>query len=223
MSQKQVYLPFSHPLKLSSEEMLVRSRSFLQFVESRRTVREYSSAEVDLEVMKNCIKAASTAPSGAHKQPWHFAVVSDAEIKTKIREGAESEEHEFYTHRAPPEWLEALRPFGTDENKPFLEVAPYLIAIFSKSYDLSPEGERIKNYYVQESVGIATGILITALHHCGLSTLTHTPSPMKFLNELLGRPKNEKPYILLIVGFPADDARVPVLERKALSQVATFV
>jgi nitroreductase len=156
-------------------------------------------------------------------QPWHFVVISDAEVKSTIREAAEREEREFYTQRAPPEWLEALAPLGTDEHKPFLETAPYLVAIFAESYSVRPDGKKVKNYYVTESVGIATGILITALHRAGLATLTHTPSPMRFLNDILGRPENERPFLLLVVGHPADDATVPDLRKKELKEISSFV
>jgi nitroreductase len=167
--------------------------------------------------------AAGTAPSGANRQPWHFVVVSDPEIKRKIREAAEKEEEAFYTGRAPDDWLEALQPLGTDAHKPFLETAPYLIVIFAQSYELAADGSKIKNYYVQESVGIATGLLITAIHHAGLVSLTHTPSPMGFLNKILGRPDNERPYLILVVGYPAENATVPDISKKSLEEIATFV
>jgi nitroreductase len=167
--------------------------------------------------------AAGTAPSGANLQPWHFVVVSDSAIKHRIRVEAEKEEHEFYTSRAPQEWLDALAPLGTDENKPFLETAPYLIVIFAQSYGVLADGRRVKNYYVQESVGIATGMLITAIHNAGLVSLTHTPSPMGFLNEILGRPANEKPFLILVVGYPAEDAVVPDIGKKSLEEIATFL
>lgn len=202
--------------------MMSRAASFRALLEGRRTIREFSSQPVDRSVIEECIMAAGTAPSGAHKQPWHFAVVSDPAIKKAIRKAAEEEEEAFYGGRAPEEWLEALRPFGTDQHKPFLETAPYLIAIFARNYDLGDDGSRTKNYYVQESVGIATGMLITALHHSGLSTLTHTPSPMNFLNEVLERPSNERAVILLVVGHAAADARVPDLARKSLEDIASF-
>jgi iodotyrosine deiodinase len=169
------------------------------------------------------LKAAGTAPSGANLQPWHFVVVSKPEIKKKIRIAAEEEEKEFYTNRAPKEWLEALTPLGTDESKPFLETAPYLIAIFYKSYDILPDGKQIKQYYSIESTGIATGFLITAIHNAGLFSLTHTPSPMNFLNEILGRPKNERPFLLLVVGYPAEDAKVPDIKKKSLQEIASFI
>ena len=176
-----------------------------------------------MEVIKNCILSAGTAPSGANMQPWHFVVVSDIETKKKIRIGAEQEEHEFYTKRAPKEWLEALAPLGTDEHKSFLETAPYLIVIFSKSYDLLPDGRKVKQYYSQESTGIACGMLITAIHNAGLVSLTHTPSPMGFLNEILKRPINEKPFLILVAGYPAEDVKVPEIRKKSLEEIVTFI
>ena len=205
------------------DEMRRRAAEFYAEVDRRRTVREFSDRPVPREIIENALKAASTAPSGANLQPWHFAVVSGAETKRQIREAAEVEEREFYEHRASQEWLEALAPLGTDSNKPFLETAPYLIAIFLQKFGTLPDGRKVKHYYPTESTGIATGILITALHHAGLATLTHTPSPMKFLNEILGRPKNERPFLLLVTGYPADDAEVPDIERKPLEAFASFV
>ncbi|MGI9625379.1 MAG: nitroreductase family protein [Longimicrobiales bacterium] len=203
--------------------MAERADQFLAEVRRRRTVRDFSDRAVPKEIIEACLLAAGTAPNGANRQPWHFAVVSDPEIKSKIRVAAEDEERAFYRERAPADWLEALAPLGTDENKPFLETAPYLIAIFGQSYQLSEAGEKQKNYYVTESVGIATGILITALHDAGLVTLTHTPSPMGFLNELLGRPKNERPFLLLVVGYPAAGAQVPDITKKPLDEIASFL
>jgi iodotyrosine deiodinase len=204
------------------EEMQRRSLEFLTEIRRRRTVREFSDQPVPRSIIENCLLAAGTAPNGANQQPWHFVVVSDPAMKQRIRAAAEVEEHEFYHERAPEEWLEALKPFGTNEYKPYLETAPYLIAIFAQSYAVDASGERIKHYYVNESVGIATGFLITALHHSGLATLTHTPSPMNFLNEVLGRPNNERPFLLLVAGYPAEDARVPVITKKPLDEIATF-
>jgi len=174
-------------------------------------------------VIENCIRTAGTAPSGANLQPWHFVVVSDSKIKKRIRFAAEKEEKEFYTNRAPKEWLDALAPLGTNEQKPFLEKAPHLIAIFAKSYDILPDGRKVKQYYSQESTGIACGILITAIHNAGLVSLTHTPSPMNFLNEILGRPNNERPFLLLVVGYPAKDAKVPDIQKKILEEIASFI
>ncbi|MEX0945290.1 MAG: nitroreductase family protein [Balneolaceae bacterium] len=205
------------------EEMKKRSAEFLQLMKRRRTIRDFSEKDVPREIIENCLQTAGTAPNGANMQPWHFVVVSDPEVKRKIREGAEKEEYDFYHKRAPEEWLEALRPFGTDDKKPFLEKAPYLIAIFSKSYGLDNEGFKRKHYYVKESVGIATGMLITALHNAGLVTLTHTPSPMGFLNEILNRPQNEKPFLLLVVGYPENGAKVPAINKKSLKEIASFI
>lgn len=204
-------------------EMARRASEFYEDVRRRRTVRHYSDRPVSRAVIEHCLRAAGTAPSGANRQPWHFVVVAGPDVKRRIREAAEYEEREFYRHRAPGDWLEALAPLGTDENKPFLEAAPYLIAVFAERYGLAPEGKRVQNYYVTESVGLATGLLITALHHAGLATLTHTPSPMGFLNQVLGRPANERPFLLLVVGYPAEDAVVPDISRKPLQEFATFV
>ena len=204
-------------------EMRQRAAAFREQMRRRRTVRDFSTQAVDPEVIEDCLLAAGGAPSGANLQPWHFVVVSDPAMKKQIREGAEKEEREFYHGRAPQEWLDALAPLGTDDQKPFLETAPYLIAIFAQSYGVLPDGRKVKNYYVQESVGIATGMLITAIHHAGLVSLTHTPSPMGFLNTILNRPPNEKPYLLLVVGYPAEGALVPDIGKKALEEIATFL
>lgn len=204
------------------EEMRQRARSFYEDMKRRRTVRDFSSREVPIEVIKDCIQAAGRAPNGANKQPWHFAVVSDPELKKEIREAAEKEEQEFYERRATDEWLDALAPLGTDAEKPFLEEAPYLIAIFSESYGISEEGEKETHYYVKESVGIATGMLITAIHKAGLASLTHTPSPMGFLNEILDRPENERPFLLLVVGYPKENVKVPDISKKSLDEIASF-
>ena len=204
-------------------ELRERSRAFRDEVRARRTVRQFSDRPVSRAVIEDCLVAAGSAPSGANLQPWHFVVVGDPAVKHRIRIGAEQEEREFYESRAPQEWLDALAPLGTDAHKPFLEIAPYLIAIFAQSYGVLPDGRKVKNYYVQESVGIATGILITALHHAGLASLTHTPSPMGFLNDILGRPANERPFLLLVVGHPAAAAAVPDIGKKPLEEIATFV
>jgi nitroreductase len=217
------FTPLTGYVDYSSEEMAARAAAFYADIRRRRTVRDYSDRPVPREVIEQCLLAAGRAPSGANLQPWHFAVVSNPAVKRQIREAAEAEEREFYSGRAPQEWLDALAPLGTDEHKPFLETAPYLIAIFAQSYGLLPDGRKVKNYYVQESVGIATGFLIAALHNAGLATLTHTPSPMGFLNEVLGRPPNERPFLLLVVGHPAEDAQVPIINKKPLSEIATFV
>lgn len=182
----------------------------------------FSDKEVPLEVMENIIMAASTAPSGAHKQPWSFCLISDPQLKARIREGAEAEEYENYHGRMSEEWLADLQPFATDWHKPFLEIAPYLIVLFKKAYDLDEKGQKHKNYYVNESVGIAAGFLLAAIHHAGLVALTHTPSPMNFLGDILERPSNERPFLLIPVGYPADDAEVPVLERKSQEEVLFY-
>jgi iodotyrosine deiodinase len=214
--------PYSTYTEYPPQEMLERAQDFLSMAQRRRTVRQFSSRPVPKAVIETCLLAAGTAPNGANLQPWHFAVVGDPELKRQIREGAEKEEQEFYTRRATQEWLDALAPFGTDASKPYLEIAPYLIAIFAKSYGVLPDGRKVKNYYVNESVGIATGLLITSLHYSGLATLTHTPSPMGFLNRILGRPENERPFLLLVVGYPADEAQVPKIVKKPLDEIATF-
>ena len=184
--------------------------------------RHFSDREVPRAVIESCLRAAGTAPSGAHRQPWHFVAVRNPEIKRSIRKAAEREEREFYGGRAPEDWLDALAPFGTDEFKPFLETAPWLLVIFAQLHGVEGDGTKVKHYYVNESVGIATGLLITALHEAGLATLTHTPSPMRFLNEILERPKNERPFLILVVGHPAEDTRVPDLTRKPLKDISTF-
>ncbi len=213
-------VPLATFTRREEEEMVRCARAFRDEMRRRRTVREYSGDPVPAEVIDACIEAAGTAPNGANRQPWHFVVVRDPEVKRRIRAEAEKEERDFYAHRAPAAWLEALAHLGTDERKPFLETAPALIAIFAESYEMRGE-EKLKNYYVTESVGIATGILITALHHAGLATLTHTPSPMGFLNKVLDRPANERPFLLLVVGYPADDALVPDITKKPLDRIAS--
>jgi nitroreductase len=205
------------------DEMRRRLQEFYDEVSLRRTVREFSDRPVPRDIIETALEAASTAPSGANLQPWHFVVISGAETKKKIRVAAEAEEREFYEHRAPEEWLQALKPLGTDPNKPFLETAPYLIAVFLQKFAELADGRKVKHYYPTESTGLATGMLITALHHAGLATLTHTPSPMKFLNQILGRPTSERPFLLLVVGYPADGAEVPDISRKALDEFASFV
>lgn len=205
------------------DEMRARARAFYEDLRRRRTVRDFSDRPVPRDVIETCLLAAGTAPNGANRQPWRFVAVADPEVKERIREAAEEEERAFYSERAPQEWLDALAHLGTDEHKPFLERAPWLIVIFAESWERTPDGGKAKNYYVTESVGIATGMLITALHHAGLATLTHTPSPMKFLNDLLGRPENERPFLVLVVGYPEDDARVPDIGKKDLDEIAVFV
>jgi nitroreductase len=215
-------IPLPSYKKLPVDEMLKRSEAFYRDLERRRTIREFLDEPVPIEVINYCISAAGTAPSGANLQPWHFVVVSDPKIKQQIRKAAEEEEKEFYTKRAPKEWLDALAPLGTDEHKPFLEKAPFLIAIFAKSFDLLPDGRKVKQYYSQESVGIATGMLINAVHNAGLVSLTHTPSPMNFLNKILDRPNNERPFLILVVGYPADGAKVPDIKKKDLEEIVTY-
>jgi len=213
--------------RLSTVDQDTRANAFLEAMRSRRTVRDFSPEPVPFALIESAIRTAALAPSGANRQPWHFVVVANPEIKRRIREAAEEEERAFYDHRAPDEWLEALAPLGTDWHKPFLEVAPYLIAVFREDYGLAENeaGDEIKekNYYVMESVGIACGFLLAALHLAGLATLTHTPSPMGFLSQILNRPKNEKPYLLIPVGFPAEGTRVPNIKKKELGEVMDLV
>ena len=218
-----ILIPYNDFEFLNEDEMLKRSKEFYNQIKKRRTIREFSSKEIPMDVIKNCLLSAGTAPNGANMQPWSFVVVTNKSIKKEIRIEAEKEEHIFYTTRATKEWLEALEPLGTDENKPFLEEAPCLIAIFSKKVDVLPNGKKVKQYYSQESVGIATGFLITALHNAGLASLTHTPSPMGFLNKILNRPENERPFLLLVVGYPAKNVKVPNIKKKSLKEIANFV
>lgn len=222
MSQAH-FIPYRDFEEHSVEKMKKRAEKFYQLVKKRRTVRDFSDRPVPREIIETCLLAAGTAPNGANKQPWHFAVVSDPGIKKKIRIEAEKEEQEFYNRRAPEDWLEDLAPLGTDEHKPFLEKAPYLIGIFAQSYKLDENGKKEKHYYVKESVGIATGMLITALHNAGLATLTHTPSPMGFLNEIMGRPAYEKPFLLLVAGYPEDGVKVPDISKKSLDEISSFI
>ena len=223
--EKAIFIPHNQYQEYPVEEMRERAQAFYENINRRRTIREFSDRLVPRDIIETCLLAAGTAPSGANLQPWHFVVVSDPEIKRQIQDAAEEEEREFYNGRAPEAWLEALAPLGTDANKAFLTIAPYLIAVFAKSYDVVPSGKRVKNYYVQESVGLATGTLITALHEAGLASLTHTPSPMGFLSKVLNRPKNERPVMLLVVGYPADDCEVPThaMQKKPLNDIATFM
>ena len=204
------------------EEMSSNSKKFYNLIKKRRSVRDFKIDLIDYKIIKNAILAAGTAPSGANLQPWHFVVIKNKSIKKKIRIAAEIEEKEFYEKKAPKEWLDALKPLGTDTNKSFLEEAPYLIAVFEKKNSIK-NNKKIKNYYVKESVGIATGILISCLHFSGLSMLTHTPSPMNFLNSILKRPNNEKPFVLLVVGKPKDDCEIPVFatKKKSFRKIAT--
>jgi len=217
------FIPLSQYQEFPVEEMKRRALEFYANLRRRRTVRDFSDRPVPREVIENCLRAAGTAPNGANMQPWHFVLVSDPAIKRQIREAAETEERAFYSERATEEWLEVLAPLGTTPDKPFLEIAPYLIVVFAQNYGLTPDGRKVKHYYVPESVGIATGILVTAIHQAGLVSLTHTPSPMGFLSEILNRPPNERAFLILVIGYPAKDAKVPDLTKKSLAEIATFV
>jgi len=216
-------IPLERYREYPVDEMRQRLKDFYADIDRRRSVREFSDRPVPIDIIETALKAANTAPSGANLQPWHFVVVSGPETKRKIRQAAEAEEREFYEHRASEEWLAALEPLGTDADKPFLESAPYLVAVFLQKFGELPDGRKVKHYYPAESTGLATGILITALHMAGLATLTHTPSPMKFLNQILNRPKSERPFLLLVVGYPADDARVPDIKRKSLHEFSSLI
>ena len=216
-----VFEPLTGYREYPVPEMIARSREFAADLARRRTVRQFSDRPVPRSVIEACVEAAGTAPSGAHLQPWHFVVVSNSGLKRRIREAAEQAEREFYAS-APDEWLAALAPLGTDADKPYLETAPYLIAVFAERYGITGEGARRTHYYVMESVGIATGLLVAALHHAGLASLTHTPNPMGFLSQVLERPANERPVMLVVTGYPAPDAVVPRLQRKPLESIATF-
>jgi len=216
-------VPLTTYARIPEDEMQQRASAFNALLQRRRTVRFFSSEPVPRALLEDCLRAAGSAPSGANLQPWRFVVVGDPALKRKIRIGAEAEEREFYTRRATPEWLAALAPLGTDSDKPFLEDAPWLIAVFYQAYVTRPNGARMKVYYPIDSTGIATGFLIAALHNAGLACLTHTPSPMAFLNEILGRPANERPFVLLIVGYPAEGATVPDITRKPLAEICTFL
>jgi nitroreductase len=222
MKTEPAFVPLTTFVERPPEEMKARAREFYEEIRRRRTIREFSDRPIPPGVIEDCLRAAGTAPSGANLQPWHFVVVRDPETKKKIREAAEIEEREFYSGKAPQEWLDALAPLGTDEVKGYLEVAPCLIAVFAQNYALLDDGRKVKNYYVTESVGIALGFLIAALHHAGLATLTHTPSPMGFLSTVLERPANERAYLLLVVGYPADGVKVPDIAKKPLQTIATF-
>ena len=218
---KSNFIPYLNEA-IPAEEMPAKSRAFYHFMDKRRSLRMFSDKPVPRSVIENLILTASTAPSGAHKQPWHFSIVQDPPVKKQIREAAEKEEFENYHGRMSDQWLEDLKPFDTNWQKPFLEVAPYLIVIFKKPFDLSPEGERLKNYYVNESVGLAAGFLLAAIHQLGLVALTHTPSPMNFLQRLLNRPENERAFLLIPVGYPAETAVVPDIQRKSLAQISSW-
>ena len=217
------FTPLKDYQEFPIEQMRKRLADFYEDVSRRRTVREFSDRPVPRDIIENALRAAGTAPSGANLQPWHFVVISGAETKARIRVAAEAEEKEFYEHRASAEWLAALEPLGTDTNKPFLETAPYLIAVFLQKFGRLPDGRKVKHYYPVESTGLAAGILITALHRAGLVCLTHTPNPMGFLNEILDRPKSERPFLLLVAGYPAEDAMVPDISRKELAEFVSFI
>jgi len=222
-SEEPEFVPLSTYREYPEEEMIERAEEFLMNMRRRRSVRHFSDRKIPREVIESCLEAAGTSPSGANLQPWHFVAVSDPELKKRIAEAAKNEEREFYDKRAPKEWLKALAPLGTHAQKPFLETAPYLIVIFQKRYGLLPGGEKIKYYYTSESVGIATGILITAIHHAGLVSLTHTPSSMGFLNKVLGRPPQESPFLILVVGYPGEGVVVPDIRKKSLREISTFL
>ncbi|PCI34382.1 MAG: nitroreductase family protein [Alphaproteobacteria bacterium] len=211
--------------QLTDDQMQVRSEDFLALMKTRHSIRDFSPRSVPRKIIETCLETAGLAPSGANHQPWHFAVIETPAAKAQVRAAAEEEERNFYAGRAGDEWLAALEPIGTDDSKPFLDIAPYLIVIFAQRYGINSKGERYKNYYVPESVGIATGLLITALHNAGLVTLTHTPNPMKFLNELCGRPASEKPEMILVVGHPTDSATVPAHAKwkKPLEEIVSFI
>lgn len=216
------HIPLENFETLPPEEMERRSSDFYSQVRTRRSVRDFSDKPVPDSVIRNCLLAAGTAPNGANLQPWHFCIVKDDTVKGEIRKAAEAEEYEFYNGKAPQDWLDALAPLGTDESKPFLEIASTLIVVFAKTFGSDEDGNKVKHYYVNESVGIATGFLIAALHDAGCATLTHTPSPMKFLNQILGRPSNERPFLVLVVGQPAKGALVPDITKKKLDEIATW-
>ena len=224
MTIKPAYVTMKlQPVVYSPDEAIRRAQRFADDMARRRTVRDFDSRPIPEEVIAAALRVAASAPSGANRQPWRFVVVRDPKIKARIRVAAEAEERAFYRRRATREWLDALAPLGTDENKPFLEEAPALIAIFLERYGLGPDGKRIKNYYASESVGIAAGFLIAALHHAGVATLTHTPSPMRFLNEILGRPRNETPFLLLVAGYPRKDAEAPDIEKLPFDTVVRYM
>ena len=215
-------IPYSFT-SLPDDDMIMQARAFYQRIKTRRSVRDFSAKAVPKQVIEQAILAAGTAPNGANMQPWYFVAVSNGAIKRQIRLAAEKEEREFYEQRASQEWLDALSHLGTDAQKPFLEIASHLIVVFLKKFSYDEHGTKLKNYYTSESVGLATGFLIDALHHSGVATLTHTPSPMKFLNEILERPSDERPFMILVAGYPADNCEVPVIDKKPLTDIATFL
>ncbi len=219
--KKEKHILLNKQTKISDNQLVENSEIFYKKMNRRRSVRTFSSEPIPIDVIKNAIKTASTAPSGANKQPWHFVLVSDPEIKKKIRIAAEKEEKEFYSIKAPEDWLNDLVQFDTNEHKLFLEIAPYLIVVFEEKYKVNGKGKKEKNYYTKESVGLATGMLLTALHNVGIATLTHTPSPMKFLAEILNRPKNETPFLIVVAGYPEKGTMVPNIKRKELDEILT--
>lgn len=221
MTEKYPFIPYSRE-RLSDEEMIIRSESFYKWADQRRSVRHFSDTPVPKEVMENILKTASTAPSGAHKQPWTFCLISNNELKSKLRALAEEEEKKSYEGRMSDSWLKDLEPLGTDWVKEFIDVAPWIIVVMKKAYDLGENGEKLNNYYVAESVGLASGFLLMAVHNAGLVALTHTPSPMNFISKALGRPENERPFLLIPVGHPAKDASVPDIERKTIDEVVEY-
>jgi nitroreductase len=220
MSEEK-FIPYK-PLQIDARESLYKSELYYKWLDSRRSIREFSSKPVPKEVIENIIRSASTAPSGAHKQPWTFCAISNPKIKSEIRKAAEKEEYENYSSRMSEEWLEDLKPFATNWKKPFLEIAPWIIVVCSKSYDVGDNGEKLNNYYVKESVGLAGGLLLAAIQNAGLCALTHTPSPMNFLMKILNRPKNERPFLLIPVGYPAENCMVPDLQRKPLELISEW-
>ncbi len=219
---KPEFIPYKHTRHTSDDEMLNRSKTFYDIMNTRRTIRQFSDQVVPRKIVEHCLMTAGTAPSGANQQPWKFVVVADSKVKAQIRAGAEKEEREFYSHRASDEWLDSISHLGTNASKPFLETAPILIVVFEEKYGLDKVGNKSKRYYPTESVGLATGLLITALHHAGLASLTHTPSPMAFLNNVLDVPINYKPFLILVAGHPVPDVTVPNIKRKTLSEIAEF-
>lgn len=223
MSESHTFRPWHEYRSYAEDEMRRRARELREELQGRRSIREFSSRPVPREIIEDCLRTAGSAPSGANMQPWKFVAIADGEVKRQIRAAAEEEERHFYDHRASEQWLEALAPLGTDAKKPFLETAPWLIAIFEERWGAGPDGQRRKHYYPTESVGLASGFLLAALHHAGLATLTHTPSPMKFLNRILERPAHERPFLLLVTGYPADDVQVPDIQRKDLDEIAVFL
>ena len=220
---KVKYVPLANYHEYPPKQMKQRAASFRTDMQRRRSVRTFSSRPVSREVIEDCLLTAGSAPSGANMQPWSFVVVSDPVVKRRIREASEKEEYKFYHEQAPAEWLDAVSGLGTDYQKPFLETAPYLIVIFAQRYGVSPGGSKVRHYYVRDSVGIATGMLIAAIHNAGLAALPYTPSRMGFLNRILGRPENEWPSLVLVVGYPADGAMVPEIDRKTLDEITTFI